>query len=80
MKVEVGPKPDLRVRGKEIPAGVGPVWGLPTHLLKTPGTGLSIKTPRKSDSQRCPTEKRRIATFTIKEGSSILPIKIAKSI
>ena len=27
MKVEVGPKPDLRVRGKEIPAGVGPVWG-----------------------------------------------------
>ena len=41
---------------------------------KTPGTGSSINRLRKLDSQRCPTEKRRMTT----EDSSILPIKMAK--
>ena len=70
-------------RGVVVP--VGGLEGIVVHQVvvgvgKTPGTGSSINTLRKSDSQRCPTEKRRITTLMITEDSSILPIKIAKSI
>ena len=65
--------------GRGVVVPVGRLEGVVAHQVvvgvgRTPGTGSSINRLRKLDSQRCPTEKRRMTT----EDSSILPIKMAK--